>query len=501
MLRARLAARMLRANVATIEATADEGIGGRPRRVNRWTAWWYAGTRLDWGFAALSTLLVAAGYQYAWVTRHNISVPKGADAPYQAAFFLVALYLVGAGVLARRRDSRPESVVPEGYELSAVGCALFLAGILINYWWTEALGTPIGVPAIFRLPNLLQIAGGVLIVVGPLRASVARGELGVNPPALVSSALLLATVTFFTQFDHPYVDMYASKAIELPPPNSPFDLADHREEILGALGLMMQATAVVGVVLWVLRQTRLPPGSLTLMITATALATAYQLGHYEMVFVGAIVGVLADVALVVIGPRADRVLRMHLFAVLLGAALAAVYLIWVGINPGTWYPADVTYGTVLACAIAAGLMSYVLFPGADAQRAASVLWPALTDEPYKEAPDVTVERVEHALRVLHSTRDLADNPLVGMRSVAAPTAGELRRTLEAAIEHLRTSNFQQDAQAGQILDLYYVRRIGGHYAVIMRVGLSRAAYFNRRSYGVRRVVDRLRELEEAVQTV
>jgi hypothetical protein len=30
----------------------------------------------------------------------------------------------------------------------------------------------------------------------------------------------------------------------------------------------------------------------------------------------------------------------------------------------------------------------------------------------------------------------------------------------------------------------------------MRVGLSRAAYFNRRSYGVRRLVDRLRELDE-----
>jgi hypothetical protein len=82
----------------------------------------------------------------------------------------------------------------------------------------------------------------------------------------------------------------------------------------------------------------------------------------------------------------------------------------------------------------------------------------------------------------------------------APAAGELRKTIVEAIEHLRTSSFQQDAQAGQILDLYYVRRIGGHYAVTMRVGLSRAAYFNRRSYGVRRLVDRLRELEETAAT-
>jgi hypothetical protein len=72
----------------------------------------------------------------------------------------------------------------------------------------------------------------------------------------------------------------------------------------------------------------------------------------------------------------------------------------------------------------------------------------------------------------------------------------LRQTIEAAIEHLKSSAFQLDAQAGEILYLYYVRRIGGGYAVYTRVGLSRAVYFNRRSYGVRRLVDRLRELEE-----
>jgi hypothetical protein len=139
----------------------------------------------------------------------------------------------------------------------------------------------------------------------------------------------------------------------------------------------------------------------------------------------------------------------------------------------------------------------VIFPGSDALRAASVLWPVQNQDSSPTAPDVTVERVEHALKVLHSTRDLAENPLIGLHSLASPTAASLRQTIEAAIDHLRSSSFQPDAQAGEILNLYYVRRIGGHYAVTLRVGLSRAGYFNRRSYGVRRVVDRLRELEES----
>ena len=482
-----------------MEATAEtQAQLERPGPLASWGRWWLAGTALDWGFAVLSAGIVAAGYYESYLTRTYRPAPNWATVPVQVAWLAVTVYIGVAGFRAWRREGRLRSLVPDGYGLSVAGCGLFLIGILINGWWSDAFGPDFGVPAIFRLPNLLEIAGASLIVVGPLRASAGRGELMAGPTAVFSAVLLLAAALFFTQFDHPYIDQYAATgAVLLTDPANPVDFYNHREEILGALGLLMQTAAVVGVVLWTLRQSRLPAGSLTVMLTVTAFLAATQLGHYSMVVVGLIIGVLADIALVLTRPRADRVLSLHVFAVVLGALVSGVYLVFIGISPGTWWPPDMTYGTVFACAIVGGLISYVLFPGADAMRAASVLWPALSQESTAELPDVTVERVEHALKVLHSTRDLADNPLIGMRCIAASTPAELRRTVEAAIEHLRASQFQQDAQAGQILDLYYVRRIGGHYAVTTRVGLSRAAYFNRRSYGVRRVVDRLRELEES----
>jgi hypothetical protein len=481
--------------MALIEAVGEPR-ASRPDRFAAWIRWWFAGNALDWGFAGLSTALVSAGYYEAWINRHP-PVPAWEQVPGQATWLAITLYLGAAGLLAWRRDGDLRSLIPDGYGLSVAGCAIFLVGIVANGWWTEAFGPDFGVPAIFRVPNLLEIAGAGLIVVGPLRASTSRGELMAGPTAVISAILLLATVTFFTQFDHPYIDPYAALGgVLLPSPASPFDLFNNREEILGALGLLMQTAAVTGVILWVLRQSRLPIGSITLMLTITAFFAATQLGRYSMVLVGLIVGVLGDISLVLARPRADRVISVRLFSVTTGVLLSGVYLIYIALGPGTWWPADMTFGTVFACAIVGGLISYVVFPGADAMRAAWVLWPAVTQESSAEAPDVTVERVEHALKVLHNTRDLAESPLVGMRCVASPTPAELRRTIEAAVEHLRASPFQQDAQAGQILDLYYVRRIGGHYAVTMRVGLSRAAYFNRRSYGVRRLVDRLRELEE-----
>ena len=498
---------MLRADMNTVEALGEaQPLGGGGELLDRWVRWWHAGTALDWGFAALATALVGAGYYQSWLIRaFPTNTPAWATVPLQVAWLALSAYLGTAGLRAWRREGRLRSLVPDGYELSVAGCVVFLTGILLGGWWQIAFGSDFGVPAIFRLPNLIQIAGGVLIVVGPLRASSNRGELVAGPTAVISAALLLAVVTFFTQFDHPYIDAYPvaggppAGGVLLADPTSRFDLFDHREEILGALGLLMQAAAIVGVVLWTLKQTRLPFGSITLMLTFSAFLAATQLGHYSMVLVGLAVGILTDLAVLAARPRADRVLNMNLVGGLVGAFVSSVYLIAVAIGPGTWWPADMTFGTVLACAMLGALISYFLFPGADAMRAASVLWPALSAGSSAQSPDITAERVEHALKVLHSTRDLTDNPLVGLRCLATPTAAELRRTIEGAVEDLRTSGFQQDAQAGQILDMYYVRRIGGHLAVQMRVGLSRAAYFSRRSYGVGRLVDRLRELEEAAE--
>jgi hypothetical protein len=486
--------------MTTVEAAGGAQPAIQADRPGTWLRWWTAGTAIDRGFVLLSAALVAAGYYDSWLVRHP-PIPEWEHLPVQAAWLAVTLYLGAVSFIAWRRDGRLETAVPEGYGPTVAGLTVFLVGILISGWWADVLGQAVGVPAIFRLPNLLQIAGACLIVIGPLRASAGRGELLAAPTAVASAALLLAAVTFFTQFDHPYIDQYAAQGwvILIREPN-PIGAFSFRDEILGVLGLMMQAAAVTGVIMWTLRQSRLPVGSITAILLVSTLATASQLGNYSMLVVGLIVGVLSDVALWLARPRADRILSLHLFAGFTGLLLSGVYLVYIGRDPGTWWPLDMTVGAVVSCALVGALISYVVFPGADATRAAAVLWPALALDSNAEAPDVTVERVEHALKVLASTRDLAESPLVGLRCVAGPTPTELRKTIVEAIEHLRTSSFQLDAQAGQILDLYYVRRIGGHYAVWTRLSLSRAAYFNRRSYGVRRLVDRLRELEESVST-
>jgi hypothetical protein len=232
------------------------------------------------------------------------------------------------------------------------------------------------------------------------------------------------------------------------------------------------------------------------MLTATAVLICTQLGHFEYVWVGVLVGAISDLLLVWARPRSDRLLQLRFWAAGIGLLLPSVYLAVGQLRTPTYWIADVSVGSILVCGITGWLVSYLIFPDHDSARAAAVLWPPMEQDSSRTSPDITVERLEHALRVLNNSRDLGESPLVGMRCLPSRTSAALRQVIEEAIVSIRTSPSQVDAQAGEILTLYYVRRIGGHYAVEMRVGLSRAAYFNRRSYGVRRLVDQLKELEE-----
>jgi hypothetical protein len=458
----------------------------------------WPGTRFDWAFSALAVLLMCAGYYDAWIDRQRSTghpAPLAQLWPHastQAAWLLVTLFLAGVALYRWPRDRRLEAVVPDGYWLSAIGCGVFAVGILTDVWLTAASDVETyGVAAIFRPSNLIEIAGAGLIVTGPLRAAIGRGELVAGPTAIVSATLLLATFTFFSQFDHPYVNPWAFDLHGLPDPYKFIG------QLLGALGLLMQAVIVTGVVLIALRHILLPPGSITFMLTATAFLICTQLGHFEYVWVGLVVGAVSDLMLVLARPRSDRLLQLRFFAAGMGLLLPSVYLVvgQLATRPTYWI-FDVIAGSILVCGMTGWLVSYLIFPDHDSARAAAVLWPPMEQDSSKTSPDITVERLEHALRVLNNSRDLGESPLVGMRCLPSRTSIALRQVIEEAIASIRTSPSQVDAQAGEILNLYYVRRIGGHYAVEMRVGLSRAAYFNRRSYGVRRLVDQLKELEE-----
>lgn len=66
--------------------------------------------------------------------------------------------------------------------------------------------------------------------------------------------------------------------------------------------------------------------------------------------------------------------------------------------------------------------------------------------------------------------------------------------LRREIESLAVAESAVDAEAGQILSQYYLRRRGGHDLLAQRLRLSRATYFRRLEHGCRRLADAIRLL-------
>jgi hypothetical protein len=221
-------------------------------------------------------------------------------------------------VRARRRGHSWRQVLPAGYGLSLVGCVAFGAGGVPDMVWHQLLGIERDFSAVLSPTHLLLMASAALILAGPLRSAWHGGSRRAGYGAALSGAFLLAMLTFWGQFNHPFIDRWVSE-----PPG--VMLPDWIIQEMGVQGVVLSASMLSGVVLAMVSRFRLPPGSLTLImgINAFLITVIEQLS--SMVLVALLAGVIGDVLLAVLRPSARRVGQLRLFAFLLPAELYLLY--------------------------------------------------------------------------------------------------------------------------------------------------------------------------------
>ncbi|MBH5335157.1 hypothetical protein IHE55_10250 [Streptomyces pactum] len=110
-------------------------------------------------------------------------------------------------------------------------------------------------------------------------------------------------------------------------------------------------------------------------------------------------------------------------------------------------------------------------------------------EPAAGPQEETVADVAWALSRIRDPGALATSRLVG--SPATPTVSALQAWLYEAVLELGTAEEQADAEAGAILQSYYLGRAGNHHRVATRLHLSRATYFRRLRRGLEVLATRL----------
>ena len=449
------------------------------------------GRAFEWTVVLLSLLFAVAGYFDAWTYVNTTSgrslLEPWQDAALHFSWFLLTAYLAGVMAVNVRRGLPIARSLPAGYGWSFVGCVGFSAMVLLDRWAQLALGSETGLSALLSPARVGEIIAGALMVTGPLRAAWRRQDERAGLAAIVAAALLLSTITFVTQFAHPFRDPWAAGSG--PTKEAVYWVA----EDIGVAGLVLQGIAFAATFLLLIRRFQIRLGSFTMICLINGALVAPLKGHWDMLWVAALTGIVADAAYAWLKPGASNPGRLRAFAFLVPATFAATFFLVIAFAQGIWWPAHVWSGAILVTGLGGLLISYLAYtPGGRPRAAEPVSQPMPA-----HWPEITPNSIKEALEALPDRRLLAASPLCRLPYLGrdgADAVAELDELLKDAARELSTSTVLRDAQAGHLLVEYYIRRSGTHDQVAERLHMSRPAYYRRLQRGCELLADRLEKL-------
>jgi hypothetical protein len=284
----------------------------------------------DLAFALLSILFTAGGVIDTWA--HSFDVAGAQETfftPWHAlfyiSFFLIAA-LLGSSIWRGWRTTRSlVASVPQGYELSVLGLAIFLSGGLLDFIWHAIAGREVSLEILINPAHMIFIVGSTLVIIGPFRALWRRqgqpvGFIGYLP-VLLPLLLLQWDAVFPTLYAHP---IQATSSTNL------------RGTILfmvsggvGTIGIMWYVAVLMVLILLALRRWRLPFGSYTLMIGGHFLMLAPLNMNYSgvLALVGAALagGAGIDILALLLKPAYYQPVRLFAFAFLSPVLLYSLY--------------------------------------------------------------------------------------------------------------------------------------------------------------------------------
>ena len=313
------------------------------------------GAWFDWTMVGLCGWFVAGLYVDGWAHHHG-KVDDSFFTPWHAmlysGFGAVTTFLALMFFRGRR-------ALPEGYGLSLLGGAIFLGGGVADMVWHILFGIEESVEALYSPTHLLLALGMTLIVSGPFRAAWRRSEATsflTAVPMLVSLALTLSVLTFFTQICHPLVRPRAAGVA----PQS--ETLVFFLQALGVSGIILHAALLIGMVLLAVRRWTLPVGSLTLIFVLNAAAMSVLNDQYWLIIPALLAGAAGDVLRRWLEPSVTRPWALRAFAAGVPVVLYLFYFLALMLTAGVWWSVHLWTGSVVLAGIAGWLISYLIVP-------------------------------------------------------------------------------------------------------------------------------------------
>lgn len=252
--------------------------------------------------------------------------------------------------------------MPAGYGLSLIGAVLFIAGGLGDLPWHTIFGLEIGIAALLSPMHLLLTYGSILLVTGPLRAAWIR-PLDASQtwaslmPTLLSLALLLAGLSFFTSYSYPLSDTILAMG------HRPFT-GGQVSNYLGAgiSAILLQSALMMGIILFAVRRWRLPIGGLTLIIAIAYGLTVSIHENFFLIPFEVLAGLSAEILYWWLKPSLSRSIPFRWFAFGVPVAFYAFYFLALAITDGVWWTLHVWAGAILLSGVVGWLLSYAFIP-------------------------------------------------------------------------------------------------------------------------------------------
>jgi hypothetical protein len=252
--------------------------------------------------------------------------------------YLTAVVWVGAQAFLEQRAVRGGSRAPRESRGRAAAAGVALLGWLLS---TVSSGARTPGAAFVRLESLPGLVGpgallqaGALVHLGWWLASATRGW-----SRVAGGFVVLSTLTFLTQFAHPYVDPWPSAGFLRTGLQTYRYGLFYFGEAMGLLSLLLQASVASGVLVAVGRAGLLPAGGWTVLFGANGLLLASLRDHHGFVAAALLTGLVAD--LLAARARGGRSRGVRLWA----GAVAAAFCSSVFLVVGQMGAVDVLYGT------------------------------------------------------------------------------------------------------------------------------------------------------------
>lgn len=319
--------------------------------------------KFDWMVVVLEALWVGGIFVDGWAHAHG-KVDQSFFTPWHAilytGFFVNAVFFAGVAWRNHGRGYPWSRSVPRGYELAVYGVGIFLVGGALDLLWHLLFGIEQSLSATLSPTHLLLALGVFLAAGGPFRVAWLRFPTDRSEnlvrllPMLVSLAYVLSILIFFTQYANPVIKSWADKQTM------------QEMQALGVASILLTTAITMGGVLLAVRRWRLPPGSLTIVLTITLVLASILANPIPPVLFVAVLailnGLLIDTLNLALKPSVERVAALRLFAFLAPVVTEMIYFFAIQMLHGIVWVVHLWVGSIVLAGVVGLLLSYLLVP-------------------------------------------------------------------------------------------------------------------------------------------